>query len=107
MNHDAIAAAKAGVEGLARGAAPSYAARGVWVNCVAPGLVRTPLTAGMTRSEPGRHASVAMHPLGPLSEPEDVVRAIEWLLDGEASWVSGQVLGVDGGLRELRGKVRA
>lgn len=101
-NHDAIAAAKAGVEGLARSAAATYARRGVRVNAVAPGLVRTPLSAHLTANAASEKASVGMHPLGRLGEPEDVARAIAWLLDPEQSWVTGQAIGVDGGLGRLR-----
>jgi NAD(P)-dependent dehydrogenase (short-subunit alcohol dehydrogenase family) len=103
-NHDAIAAAKAGVVGLTLSAAASYAARGIRVNCVAPGLVRTPLTARLTESEASLKASTALHPLGRIGEPEEVASAIEWLLDGEQAWVTGQVLGVDGGLATVRSR---
>jgi 3-oxoacyl-[acyl-carrier protein] reductase len=101
-NHEAIAAAKAGVIGLTLSAAATYAARGLRVNCVAPGLVRTPLTARITGSPAATQASLAMHALGRLGEPEDVTAAIAFLLSPEASWVSGEVLGVDGGLATLR-----
>jgi len=101
-NHEAIAAAKAGVTGLALSAAASYASRGIRVNVVSPGLVRTPLSESLTRSEATERASIAMHPMGRLGEPEDVARAVTWLLDAEQSWVTGQVLGVDGGLGTLR-----
>ncbi|MEZ5977666.1 MAG: SDR family oxidoreductase [Planctomycetota bacterium] len=103
-NHDAIAAAKAGVEGLARSAAASYASRGLRVNVVAPGLVRTPLAANVLASEASEKASVAMHPLGRLGEPRDVAEVIAWLLDPATSWVTGQVVGVDGGLGTLRAR---
>ena len=101
-NHEAVAAAKAGVVGLARAAAASYAPRGIRVNVVAPGLVRTPLSEPILRSPASEKASVAMHPLGRLGEPDDVARAIAWLLDPAQSWVTGQELGVDGGLGTLR-----
>jgi NAD(P)-dependent dehydrogenase (short-subunit alcohol dehydrogenase family) len=103
-NHEAIAAAKAGVAGLCLAAAASYAARGIRVNAVAPGLVRTPLTAGITGNELALKASTAMHPLGRIGEPEEVAEAIAWLLDAKQSWITGQILGVDGGLATLRGK---
>lgn len=101
QNHEAVAAAKAGVIGLARSAAASYASRGLRVNVVAPGLVRTPLTDRITRSEAGERASLSMHALGRLGEPDDVASMIAWLLDPENNWVTGQVFGVDGGLGTL------
>jgi NAD(P)-dependent dehydrogenase (short-subunit alcohol dehydrogenase family) len=103
-NHEALAAAKAGVEGLALSAAATYAPRGVRVNVVAPGLVRTPLAAKLLSSAASVEASVAMHPLHRLGEPEDVASAIDWLLDPAQRWVTGQVLGVDGGLGSVQAR---
>jgi len=101
-NHEAIAAAKAGVIGLTLAAAATYANRGIRVNCVAPGLVRTPLTSRLTSNEASLKVSTAMHPLGRIGEPGDVASAIDWLLHPEQSWITGQVLGVDGGLGSVR-----
>lgn len=101
-NHEAIAAAKAGVIGLMLSAAASYAARNIRVNCVAPGLVATPLTARITGNEASLKASTAMHALGRVGAPEDIASAIAWLLDPSNSWVTGQVIGVDGGLSSVR-----
>ena len=103
-NHEAVAAAKAGVEGLTLAAAATYASRQVRVNCVAPGLVRTGLTSRITASPPAEQASVAMHALGRIGEPDDVASALAWLLDPANAWVTGQVLGVDGGLGSLRAR---
>ncbi|HZH04883.1 MAG TPA: SDR family oxidoreductase [Myxococcaceae bacterium] len=101
-NHEAIAAAKAGVIGLTLSAAATYAPKNVRVNAVAPGLVETPLTTSLTQSAPMRKASEAMHPLGRIGTPSDVASAMAWLLSGDSSWVTGQVLGVDGGLGSAR-----
>ena len=103
-NHEAISAAKAGIIGLARSAAATYAGRFIRVNVVAPGLVRTPMSARITSSESSVKASLAMHPLGRLGEADDVARAVGWFLDPDNSWVSGQCLGVDGGLASLKGR---
>ena len=101
-NHEAIAAAKGGVDALVRSAAATYGKSGVRVNAVAPGLVDTPLTSRITGNPSARASSESMHALGRLGSPEDVAGAIEWLLSPEASWVTGQTLGVDGGLSSVR-----
>ncbi len=103
-NHEAIAAAKAGVIGLTLSAAATYAPSGIRVNCVAPGLVRTPATARITSSETSLRMSEQMHALGRIGEPEDVAAAIVWLLEPGAGWVTGQVVGVDGGLATVRSR---
>jgi NAD(P)-dependent dehydrogenase (short-subunit alcohol dehydrogenase family) len=104
VNHEAIAAAKAGVEGLALAAAASYARFGVRVNCVAPGLTRTDLTRSLTQNETVAKISAALHPLGRIGEPAEVASAICWLLDAEQSWVTGQVIGIDGGLGHIQAR---
>jgi 3-oxoacyl-[acyl-carrier protein] reductase len=106
-SHEAIAAAKAGVIGLARSAAATYAGKGIRVNAVAPGLVDTPMSAAITGNEMMLKASTAMHPLGRIGKPEEIASVISWLLSEEASWVTGQVIGIDGGLASVRGKATA
>lgn len=101
-NHEAIAAAKGAVEGLVRSAAATYAPKGIRVNAVAPGLTETPATAALCEG-PGRRVSENMHPLGRIGRPEDVASALAWLIDPGQSWVTGQILHVDGGLGALRG----
>jgi NAD(P)-dependent dehydrogenase (short-subunit alcohol dehydrogenase family) len=106
-SHEAIAAAKAGVIGLARSAAATYAGKGIRVNAVAPGLVDTPMSAGITGNEMMLKASTAMHPLGRIGTAEEIASVIAWLLSKESGWVTGQVIGVDGGLSTVRGKASA
>lgn len=101
-NHEAIAAAKAGVIGLTLAAAATYAGRNIRINCVAPGLVDTPLTAKIIKNETALNTSLSMHALGRAGKPGDVASAIAWMLDPENDWVTGQVLGVDGGLATVR-----
>lgn len=100
-NHEAIAAAKAGVIGLMQSAAASYASHGLRINAVAPGLVKTGLTKRIWSHEKTAEASRKMHPLHRLGEPTDIASMIDWLLQRENDWVTGQVFGVDGGLGTL------
>jgi NAD(P)-dependent dehydrogenase (short-subunit alcohol dehydrogenase family) len=101
-NHEAIAAAKGGVIGLTRSAAATYAKAGIQFNAVAPGLVRTPATARITERPGALSASVALHPLGRIGEATEVASVIRWLLEPSQSWITGQVIGVDGGLADLK-----
>lgn len=105
-SHEAIAAAKAGVIGLARSAAASYGPRGIRVNAVAPGLVRTKLTEKIWGSERAAETSRGMHAIGRLGEPQEVASLICWLLDPMNSWVTGEVFSIDGGLGNVRSNQR-
>ncbi len=104
-NHEAIAAAKAGVIGLTLSAAATYAARGLRVNCIAPGLVRTALSEKITSNPSAEAFSKALHPLGRLGVADDVKGLASLLLTDEGSWITGQVFGVDGGLGSVKTKI--
>ncbi|KAB2653266.1 MAG: SDR family oxidoreductase [Verrucomicrobia bacterium] len=105
IDHEAIAAAKAGVVGLALSAAATYARYKIRINCVAPGLTRTPLTQALTKNETSLKMSAALHPLGRIGEPDEVASAIKWFLSSDQSWVTGQVLAVDGGLSSVQARM--
>jgi 3-oxoacyl-[acyl-carrier protein] reductase len=105
-NHEAIAAAKGGIIALVRSAAATYGANGVRVNAVAPGLVRAGMTARLVDNEAQAEASRRMHVLGRLGEPDDVASLVAWLMDPANSWVTGQTIGVDGGLGQVHPRPR-
>ena len=83
-------------------AAATYAGKGIRVNRVAPGIVRTLLTARITQSEAALRATQGMHPLRRIGEPGDVAAAMEFRLSPASGWITGQILGIDGGLATLR-----
>lgn len=101
-NHEAIAAAKAGVIGLTQAAAASYSGQGLRFNCVAPGLIETHLSEKITRNPAALQASIAMHPLGRIGTPAEIASAVAWLLSPESAFVTGQTIGVDGGLSTVK-----
>lgn len=103
-NHEAIAAAKAGVQGLVLSAAATYAGRGIRVNAVAPGMIDTSLMTSLTSNEAALKKSTSLHALGRIGTAEEVASAHAWLLDPAQAWVTGQILGVDGGLATVRSR---
>jgi NAD(P)-dependent dehydrogenase (short-subunit alcohol dehydrogenase family) len=105
-NHEAIAAAKGGVEALVRSAAASYAAQGLRINAVAPGLTETPMTAGMLASPALREGAGKQYPLGGVQSAEQVAAVMAWLLGDGAARLTGQVIPVDGGFTTIRPLVR-
>lgn len=102
-NHAAIAAAKAAVEGLAFALAAELAPA-VRVNCVAPSLTRTRIAEPMTKSPQMADAIAKLHPIPRLGEGDDPAALADFLLSDAAGWITGQVIGVDGGRSTVRSK---
>jgi NAD(P)-dependent dehydrogenase (short-subunit alcohol dehydrogenase family) len=100
--HASIAASKGGVESLALSLAAEFAAQNIRVNVVAPSLTDTPLAGNLLSTSEKREASAKRHPLGRIGKPEDISASISFLLSEQSGWISGQILGVDGGMGNLK-----
>ena len=101
--HATIGMAKGAVEGLTLSLAAELAPR-IRVNCVAPSLTKTPLASALTSNEQMATAIASLHALQRLGEADDVAGLGAFLMSPEASWITGQIIGVDGGRSTLRTK---
>lgn len=96
-NHEAIAASKAAVAALAMSTAATYADKGIRVNCIHPGLVVSALSARLTGSPEAIARSSTLNPMRRLGEGRDAAALMAFLLSDDASWITGQQIGLDGG----------
>ena len=99
--HSSIALCKSAIEGLCRSLAAEWSPK-IRVNCVAPSVVQTKLAARLFRTETQVEQMNARHPLQKFGQPKNISDAIEFLLSDKSSWMTGQVLHVDGGLSTLK-----
>ena len=102
-NHASIGMAKGAVEGLTRSLAAELAPK-VRVNCIAPSLTRTNLASKLLANQQMADAIAAMHPLPRIGTPEDISAAVAFLASAQSGWMTGQVIGIDGGRSTLRTK---
>ena len=100
--HASIAAAKGAVEGMAISLAAELASLKIRVNVVSPSLTNTSLAEKLLNSPEKQEASAKRHPLGRYGQPEDVSNSIAFLLSDKSSWMTGQVIGIDGGMGNLK-----
>ena len=105
-NHEAIAAAKGGIEALVRSSAATYASQGLRINAVAPGMTETPMTASMLKMPAMREGAAKQYPLGGVQTAAQVAHVMAWLLGDGAARLTGQVLAVDGGFTTVRPLVK-
>ena len=89
-------AAKAGLEGLTRSSAKELASRGITVNCVAPGFVDTDMTRALPEAR--REAILGEVPMGRMASPDEIAQTVVFLASAGAGYITGQVLGVNGGM---------
>ena len=97
-----ISSAKSGVEGLVKSASKTYARKKIRFNSVAPGLVATPLSSKIVNNPIALKASEKMHALGRIGEPKDISRMIQFLINPQNNWITGQNFVVDGGLSSTK-----
>ena len=101
-NHEAISAAKSGLEGLVRGAAATYASNHIRINAVAPGLLDTPAAVNLISSEASREMAARQYPIAGIGNAQEVAHLMAWLLSEQAARVTGQVWSIDGGFSSIR-----
>lgn len=99
--HSQVAASKGALEGLTKALAAEFAPK-IRVNCIAPSLTDTPLAASLLNNEQKREANALRHPLKRIGTSEDIANMATFLLSEKASWITGQVLHVDGGMSTLK-----
>lgn len=99
--HTSISAAKGAIEGAARSLAAEFAPK-IRVNAVAPSLTATPLAKNLIGDENRKKHAAARHPLQRIGDPIDIANAVLFLLSKKSSWITGQVIHVDGGFSTLK-----
>ena len=99
--HASIASAKGAIEGLTRSLAAELAPK-IRVNAIAPSLTDTHLAKALLSDEGKRSAAAERHPLKRIGSPADIAAAAKFLLDDSASWITGQIIAVDGGMGAIR-----
>ncbi len=100
--HSSIATAKAAVEGLGKSLAAEWSMHGIRVNMVAPSLTDTPLAEKLLSTDDRKESSSKRHPIGRYGEAKDLSEMVVFLLSEKASWVTGQTIGIDGGVGSLK-----
>ncbi len=98
--HSQVSASKGAIEGLTRALAAEFAPA-VRVNCIAPSLTHTPLAKSLINTDLKMEANAKRHPMKRIGEPEDMANMAAFLLSEKSSWITGQILHVDGGLSTL------
>ena len=99
--HSQVAASKGAIEGLMRALAVEFAPK-IRVNCVAPSITETPLTQNLINTDEKRAQNEQRHPMKRIGKPTDIADAVEFLLSEKSSWITGQVIHVDGGMSKLK-----
>ncbi|HOY14583.1 MAG TPA: SDR family oxidoreductase, partial [Saprospiraceae bacterium] len=99
--HASISASKGAIEGLTRTLASELSPK-IRVNAIAPSLTETPLSAGLLSTDERKQRSAEMHPMKRFGNAGDIAKMTCFLLSADSSWITGQIIGVDGGLSSLK-----
>lgn len=99
--HSQVSASKGALEGMTKALAAEFAPS-IRVNCIAPSLTDTPLSASMLNSDQKKQANAQRHPLKRIGTTEDIAQLTEFLISEKSSWITGQIIHVDGGMSTLR-----
>ncbi|OEK03729.1 oxidoreductase [Roseivirga sp. 4D4] len=100
--HSSIATAKGAIEGLGKSLAAEWSMHQIRVNILSPSLTETPLAERLLANEDKKEASNKRHPIGRFGQPEDLAHSALLLLSDQSSWITGQVIGIDGGVGSLK-----
>ncbi|TAE00897.1 MAG: SDR family oxidoreductase [Bacteroidetes bacterium] len=100
--HASIAVAKGGIEALTKSLAAEFASSQIRVNAVAPSLTDTPLAKNLLSTDEKRESSAKRHPLGKIGTAADIANLSRFLLSPDSSWITGQIIGADGGMGNLK-----
>lgn len=100
--HASIATSKAAVEGLAKSLAAELAASHIRVNVIAPSLLDTPLSAFLLNTTEKKEAAAKRHPLQRIGTADEIAHLAAFLLSNNSSWITGQVIGADGGMGSVK-----
>lgn len=98
--HTSVSAAKGAIEGFTRALAAEYAPK-IRVNCIAPSLVDTPLASRLLNNDKKREMMSERHPMKRVGTADDIANLAVFLLSEKSNWVTGQILGIDGGISSL------
>ena len=100
--HASIASSKAAIEGLTKSLAAEFAAQKIRINAIAPSLTDTKLAAQLLSSEERRETSAKRHPLQKIGNAKEIAKMVVFLLSDSSSWITGQIIGIDGGIGSLK-----
>ena len=106
-NHELVAGTKAAINGMVISASSTYLHKNLRFNAIAPALVETKLASSILANEISRKISESLKPQGKIGSPIDIANMAYFLLNPENSWITGQIIAVDGGMSQIRPRMKA